>query len=98
MTQGSTIATMTAVVPSLRVLALTQMKPHFDAVMNSIKCFPGLEELYIEVPLWARVCICILLPLTIIFIYTYFVLKLYMHIIRLTMHLTTFLSSFCFFS
>ncbi|KAF8713909.1 hypothetical protein HU200_027890 [Digitaria exilis] len=49
--QGSTIASMTTVVPSVRVLALTQMNPYFDAVMNLIKCFPGVEQLYIEVPL-----------------------------------------------
>ncbi|KAF8731381.1 hypothetical protein HU200_016439 [Digitaria exilis] len=52
--QGTTIASMTTVVPSVRVLALTQMNPCFDAIVNLIKCFPRLEELYIEVPVWAR--------------------------------------------
>nr|CAB3455532.1 unnamed protein product [Digitaria exilis] len=51
---GTTIASMTTVVPSVRVLALTQMNPCFDAIVNLIKCFPRLEELYIEVPVWAR--------------------------------------------
>ncbi|CAL5091919.1 unnamed protein product [Urochloa decumbens] len=47
--QGSTVATLTAVVPSLRVLALSFIKPCLDTVINLMKCFPYLETLHIEI-------------------------------------------------
>ncbi|CAL5077809.1 unnamed protein product [Urochloa decumbens] len=47
--QGSTVASLTAVVQSVRVLALPRMKPCLDAVINLMKCFPHLEKLHIEI-------------------------------------------------
>ncbi|CAO1939937.1 unnamed protein product [Urochloa humidicola] len=46
---GSSIARLTAVVPSVRVLALSRMRPCLDAVINLMKCFPHLENLHIEI-------------------------------------------------
>lgn len=49
LTQGSSIVTLTTVVCSVNVLALTNVNLSFDAVINLIKCFPCLEKLYIQV-------------------------------------------------
>ncbi|XP_034579119.1 F-box/LRR-repeat protein At4g14103-like [Setaria viridis] len=49
--QGSTIASMMTVVPSVRVLALSHMTPCLDVVFNLMKCFPLLEKLHMEVTL-----------------------------------------------
>jgi hypothetical protein len=38
--QRSTVARLTVVVPSVRVLALSHMKPCLDAAINLMKCFP----------------------------------------------------------
>jgi hypothetical protein len=50
-TQGSSVASLTTVVPSLRVLALSDMESSLDVVINLIKCFPYLEILHMEVAL-----------------------------------------------
>jgi len=49
--QGSTpIRTMNVVVVhSLKVLALCEFVLSLDAVINTVKCFPRLEKLYIKV-------------------------------------------------
>ncbi|KAK8458826.1 hypothetical protein SEVIR_2G015333v4 [Setaria viridis] len=47
--QGSTVASLTTVVPSVRVLALSHMKPCLDVVINLMKCFPHLENLHMEI-------------------------------------------------
>ncbi|CAL5091925.1 unnamed protein product [Urochloa decumbens] len=44
--QGSTVNSLTAVVPGVSVLALSYVKP--DGVINLIRCFPHLEKLYIK--------------------------------------------------
>ena len=48
-TQGSTVASMTAVLPSVRVFSLSDVKLCLDAAVNLVKCFPRLEKLYIKV-------------------------------------------------
>jgi hypothetical protein len=51
-TQGSSVASLTTtVVPSVRVLALSDMESSLDVVINLIKCFPYLEILHMEVAL-----------------------------------------------
>ncbi|XP_025828677.1 putative F-box/FBD/LRR-repeat protein At1g78760 [Panicum hallii] len=47
--QGSTFERLTAVVPSVKVLALSYVKPCSDTAVNLIKCFPHLEKLYIKI-------------------------------------------------
>jgi len=50
LTQGSNIiASMTAVVSSVKVLAISNMKLRLNVVINLMKCFPHLEKLYIQV-------------------------------------------------
>ncbi|XP_066383447.1 uncharacterized protein, partial [Miscanthus floridulus] len=46
--QGSTVASMTVVLPSVRVLSLSDVKLCLDAAVNLVKCFPRLERLYIK--------------------------------------------------
>ncbi|KXG21358.1 F-box/FBD/LRR-repeat protein At3g26920 isoform X1 [Sorghum bicolor] len=43
------IATMTAVVSSVKVLALSNVKLCLNAVINLMKCFPHLDKLYIQI-------------------------------------------------
>jgi len=59
LTQGSTIVSMTIVVHSLKIPALSDAKLSLDAVIDLLKCFPHMEKLYIKVILYARECICI---------------------------------------
>jgi hypothetical protein len=40
---------MTAVVSSVKVLALSNVKLCLNAVINLMKCFPHLDKLYIQV-------------------------------------------------
>nr|TKW30156.1 hypothetical protein SEVIR_2G016500v2 [Setaria viridis] len=47
--QGSTVASLTTVVPSVRALALSHMTPCLDVAINLIKCFPLLEKLHVEI-------------------------------------------------
>ncbi|XP_034579036.2 putative F-box/LRR-repeat protein At4g15060 [Setaria viridis] len=47
--QGSPVASLTTVVPSVRVLALSHMKPCLDVVINLMKCFPHLENLHMKI-------------------------------------------------
>jgi hypothetical protein len=50
LTQGSNIiASMTAVVSSVKVLAISNMKLRLNVVINLMKCFPHLEKFYIQV-------------------------------------------------
>ncbi|XP_066398496.1 F-box/LRR-repeat protein At1g55660-like [Miscanthus floridulus] len=51
--QGSTIVSMSAVVRSVKVLALCDAKLCLDAVLNLMQCFPHLQKLYIKI---TRVC------------------------------------------
>ncbi|CAL5091924.1 unnamed protein product [Urochloa decumbens] len=44
--QGSSVDSLAAVVPGVRVLALSYVKP--NAVINLMRCFPHLEKLYIK--------------------------------------------------
>ncbi|CAL5077807.1 unnamed protein product [Urochloa decumbens] len=46
--QGWTIVSLTAVLPRVRVLALSEMEPWLDTVINLMRCFPCLETLHIE--------------------------------------------------
>ena len=56
LTQESTTVSVTIVVHSLKVLALSDAKLSLDAVIDLLKCFPNLEKLYIEVIPCTRVC------------------------------------------
>jgi len=56
MTQGSTIVSMTAVLPSVKVLSLSGLKICLDAAINLVKRFPHLERLYIKVTHCSKVC------------------------------------------
>lgn len=40
---------MSAVVPSVKVLALSDVKLCLDSVINIMQCFPHLQNLYIKV-------------------------------------------------
>jgi hypothetical protein len=55
-TQGSTVASMTAMLPSVRVLSLSDVKLCLDAGINLVKCFPHLERLYIKVTHCTKLC------------------------------------------
>ena len=48
-TQGSTVDSMTAVLPSVKVLSLSDVKVCLDEAINLVKCFPHLERLYVKV-------------------------------------------------
>ena len=47
---------MTAVLPSVRVFSLSDVKLCLDAAVNLVKCFPRLERLYIKVTHCSKVC------------------------------------------
>ncbi|CAL5091926.1 unnamed protein product [Urochloa decumbens] len=54
--QGSSVNTLTTVVPGVRVLALSYVKP--DAIINLMRCFPHLEKLYIQrIPVEERIAL-----------------------------------------
>ncbi|RLM84878.1 hypothetical protein C2845_PM04G00030 [Panicum miliaceum] len=46
--QGSSLVSLTAMVSSVKVLAIPDVKLRLDAVINLMKCFPSLEKLYIK--------------------------------------------------
>jgi len=48
-TQGPHFVSLTTVVHSVKVLALTQKHLSLDTVIDFLKCFPCLEKLYIKV-------------------------------------------------
>ena len=49
LTQGSSIVNLTAMVSSVKILAIPDVQLRLDAVINLLKCFPSLEKLYIKV-------------------------------------------------
>jgi hypothetical protein len=49
LTQGSTVVSMAAVVDSVTVLSLSGVKLYLHTVINLLKCFLQLENLYIKV-------------------------------------------------
>jgi hypothetical protein len=57
LTQGSTLVSLSgAVVSSVKVLALYDVKLSLDAVINLLQCFPHLQKSYIDLSLHTKVC------------------------------------------